>query len=90
MPLSPPLVLEVGSDTKFQLLLLFNIVGPFLGLTRNLRARHYGSKVQGSSHLTLGLWIQKLALIFYTYCRIKLGKNKNQSRRMVKKTRLNI
>jgi putative heme degradation protein len=41
MPLSPPpLVLEVGSGTKFQLLLFFNIVGPFLGLTRNLGARH--------------------------------------------------
>jgi hypothetical protein len=40
MPLSPPLVLEVGSGTKFRLLLLFNIDGPFLGLTRNLGARH--------------------------------------------------
>ncbi len=36
MPLSPPLVLEAGSDTKFQLLPLFNIVGPILGLIRNL------------------------------------------------------
>ncbi len=33
-------MLEAGSDTKFQLLTLFNIVGPFLGLTRNLGARH--------------------------------------------------
>jgi hypothetical protein len=40
MPLSPPLVLEAGSGTKFQLLPFFNIVGPFLGLTRNLGARH--------------------------------------------------
>jgi hypothetical protein len=40
MPLSPPLMLEAGSGTKFQLLPLFNIVGPFLGLTRNLGARH--------------------------------------------------
>jgi len=40
MPLSPPLVLETGSGTKFQLLPLFNIVGPFLGLTRNLGVRH--------------------------------------------------
>jgi hypothetical protein len=40
MPLSPPLMLEAGSDTKFQLLPLFNIVGPFLGLTRNLGACH--------------------------------------------------
>jgi hypothetical protein len=31
-------VLEVGSGTKFQLFLLFDIVGPFLGLTRNLGA----------------------------------------------------
>jgi len=38
MPLSPLLVLEAGSGTKFQLLPLFNIVGPFLGLTRNLGA----------------------------------------------------
>jgi hypothetical protein len=41
MPLSPPLVLEAGSGTKFQLLPLFNIIGPFLGLTRNLRARQH-------------------------------------------------
>ncbi len=33
-------MLEARSGTKFQLLPLFNIVGPFLGLTRNLRARH--------------------------------------------------
>jgi hypothetical protein len=39
MPLSPPLVLEAGSGTKFQLLPLLNIVGPFLGLTRNLGVR---------------------------------------------------
>jgi hypothetical protein len=41
MPFSPPLVLEVGKGTKFQLLPFFNIVGPFLGLTRNLGARHH-------------------------------------------------
>ncbi len=35
-------MLEVGSDTEFQLFLLFNIVGPFLGLTRNLGARQGG------------------------------------------------
>jgi hypothetical protein len=40
MPLSPPLVLEAGSGTKFQLFPFFNIVGPFLGLTRNLGAHH--------------------------------------------------
>jgi hypothetical protein len=40
MPLSPPLVLEVGSGTKFPLLPFFDIVGPFLGLTRNLGAHH--------------------------------------------------
>jgi hypothetical protein len=39
MPLSPLLVLEAGSGTKFQLLPLFNIVGPFLGLIKNLGAR---------------------------------------------------
>ncbi len=33
-------MLEAGSGTKFQLLPFFNIVGPFLGLTRNLGARH--------------------------------------------------
>jgi hypothetical protein len=32
-------MLEARSSTKFQLLSLFNIVGPFLGLTRNLEAR---------------------------------------------------
>jgi hypothetical protein len=45
MPLSPPLVLEAGSGTKFELLPLFNIVGPFLGLTRNSGAHHMGSHV---------------------------------------------
>jgi hypothetical protein len=29
---------EAGSATKFQLLLFFNIVGPFMGLTKNLGA----------------------------------------------------
>jgi hypothetical protein len=29
--LSPPLVLEARSGTKFQLFSLFNIIGPFLG-----------------------------------------------------------
>jgi len=33
-------VLEAKSGTKFQLLPLFNIVGPFLGLTKNLGAHH--------------------------------------------------
>jgi hypothetical protein len=40
MPLSSPLVLEVRSGTKFQLLPFFNIVRPSLGLTRDLGARH--------------------------------------------------
>jgi hypothetical protein len=29
-------MLEAGNGTKFQLFPLFNVVGPFLGLTRNL------------------------------------------------------
>jgi hypothetical protein len=41
MPLSPPLMLEAGNDTKFQPLPLFNIVRPFLGLTRNLGVRQW-------------------------------------------------
>jgi hypothetical protein len=44
MPLSPPpplLVLEAGSGTRFQPLPLFNIIGPTLGLTRNLGACHF-------------------------------------------------
>jgi hypothetical protein len=41
MPLSPFLVLEARSGTKFQLLPLFNLVGPTLGLTRNLGARQH-------------------------------------------------
>jgi hypothetical protein len=49
MPLSPPLVLEIGSGTKFQLFLFFNIVGPFLGLTRNLGARQ---KLRGITNMT--------------------------------------
>jgi hypothetical protein len=44
-PLSPPLVLEAGSSTKFESLPLFNIVGPTLGLTRNLGARHNRRKM---------------------------------------------
>jgi hypothetical protein len=44
-------MLEVGSDTKFQLLSLFNIIGPFLGLTKNLGACHQGS-YPGASPLT--------------------------------------
>jgi hypothetical protein len=55
MPLSPPLVLEVGSGTKFQLLLLFNMVGPFLGLIRNLGARHLVSELRLSSIHFLGI-----------------------------------
>ncbi len=40
-------MLEAGSGTKFQLLPLFDIVGPFLGLTRNLGARHVAFVVFG-------------------------------------------
>jgi hypothetical protein len=40
MPFSPLLVLKARSGTKFQLLPLFHIVGPTLGLARNLGARH--------------------------------------------------
>jgi hypothetical protein len=46
MPLSPPLVLEAGSGTKFQSLPLFYIVGPTLGLTRNLGARQYSTTIR--------------------------------------------
>jgi hypothetical protein len=55
MPLSPPLVLEAGSGTKFELFPLFNIVGPLLGLTRNLGARHVVSELQLSSVHFLGV-----------------------------------
>jgi len=40
MPLSPPLVLEVGNGIKFQLLPLFNIVGPFFGSNKELGCRN--------------------------------------------------
>jgi hypothetical protein len=36
MPFSPPLLLEAGSGTKFQLFPLFNIVGPFFGSNQEL------------------------------------------------------
>jgi hypothetical protein len=49
-----------------------------------------GSKVQGFGHLTLGLWIQKLALVFYTNYRIRSRKKKNHNKRMVNKIGLNI
>jgi len=55
MPLSPPLVLEAGNDTKFQLLPLFNIVGPLLGLTRNLGARQ-SNKQTKERHYDMTLW----------------------------------
>jgi hypothetical protein len=53
MPLSHPLVLRAWSGTKFQLLSLFNIVGPFLGLTRNLGARH----------MVLELWLTSIHFV---------------------------
>jgi hypothetical protein len=55
MSLSPPLVLKAGNGTKFQPISLFNIVGPFLGLTRNL-----GGCVThiGWQFLQLSLWHQ--------------------------------
>jgi hypothetical protein len=53
-PLSPPLVLEARSGIKFQLLPLFHIVGPFLGLTKNLGAHHLVSELQLSSIHFLG------------------------------------
>jgi hypothetical protein len=56
-PFSPPLVLEARSGTKFQLLPLFNIVGPFLGLTRNLGVRQLLSSIDlyihGQVHFTV-------------------------------------
>jgi hypothetical protein len=48
-------VLEVRSGTKFQLFPLFIIVGPFLGLTRNLGARHVVSELRLSSVHFLGV-----------------------------------
>ncbi len=33
-----------------------------------------GLKIQGFGHLTLGPWIQKLALVLYMHYKIKLGK----------------
>jgi hypothetical protein len=70
MPLSPPLVLEAGSGTKFQLLPLFNIVGPFLGLTKNLGARQSHYLEFGGNKLPINVFIpwafpmnQKLHLI---------------------------
>jgi hypothetical protein len=36
MPLSPPLMLEVGIGIKSQLLLFLNIVGPFFGSNKEL------------------------------------------------------
>ncbi len=34
-------MLEARNSTKFELLPFFNIVGPFLGLTKNLGVRHW-------------------------------------------------
>jgi hypothetical protein len=49
-------VLEAGSGTKFQLLMFFNIVGPFLALTRNLGARHFAT----FTTLTCIIWLIRL------------------------------
>jgi hypothetical protein len=50
-------MLEGGSDIKFQLLSHFNIVGPFLGLTRNLGARQRSKlfKKQSNQHTSYRL-----------------------------------
>ncbi len=68
MPLSPPLMLEAGSGTKFQLFPLFNIVRPFLGLIRNLGAHHNNSQNDGSWHVTNLICNHVLHLLerFYT------------------------
>jgi hypothetical protein len=66
MPLSPPFVLEGGSGTKFQLLPLFHIVGPFLGLTRNLGACQQKSHKQTQIHKTHhGLDLGETTTFFY-------------------------
>ncbi len=54
-PFHPLVVLEVGSSTKFQLLSHCNIVGPSLGLTRNLGMRHVVSELWLSSNQFLGV-----------------------------------
>jgi hypothetical protein len=56
-PFHPPLVLEAGNGIQFQLLPLFNIVGPFLGLTRNL----------GACHLTTLLGFYQIDASFFKY-----------------------
>jgi hypothetical protein len=52
-------------------------------IRKNIMSRFKGI---GIWPFTLGLWIQKLALVFCAHCRIKLGK-KNQNKRIVNKTR---
>ncbi len=47
-------MLEAGSNTKFQLLPLFNIVGPFLGLTRNLGRVNVGLGLGSPKNYVLG------------------------------------
>jgi hypothetical protein len=49
-----------------------------------------GSWVQGFGHLTLGLLIQKMALVLCTHCKIKLRNKKNQRKRMLNKFGQNI
>jgi hypothetical protein len=55
MPLSPPLVLEAGSNTKFQLLPLFNIVGPPFGSNKELGGTSFLvlKEVKLSTHLLI-------------------------------------
>ncbi len=90
MPLLPLSVLEAGSGTEFQLLPLFNIVGPFLGLIRNLGARHFSCK----SKLVWGkmcyksfveLKLENAAYESYNVPSIPMGRTPLESLVMVKK-----
>jgi hypothetical protein len=61
-------VLEAGSGTKFQLLSLFNIVGPFLGLIRNLGVRQllYKKTILENAFVLEDAILEKVTLILKT------------------------
>jgi hypothetical protein len=61
-------MLEAGSGTKFQLLSLFNIVGPFLGLIRNLGVRQllYKKTILENAFVLEDAILEKVTLILKT------------------------
>jgi len=65
------------NDTKPNKITLTEWVDKVVDLAFTKKISCQGSKVQKFGHLTIGPWIQKLALVFCTHCKIKPRKKKN-------------